>query len=731
MINYFLDQDLADFPQPIIKEGERLQGLQRYIHPILVDESVIGHSKASQKLTKQIQQATTDLKLVVLQSQAGSGKTFVAGLIHGHSLVKNYPFAEIDLAQLPKMKNGQLNTDQLFGRGESQVGIIASLKRGTLLIDNVHLLTENERIRLLHYLKTGYIIVNPCPGAEEKQSSSWVRLIVASPQTISFREVEAHNIKILNLSQRKEDIPEFSRYFLHQFSTKRGGLPLELNQASVRRLLSYDYRENIVELKVILQRAAMMTPPQQQVIAEQVLWSVESPKNTFRLDLLNQLPGLRRFFLGDWWPENFWLVMMAVFVPVTIMGFIGPQTRDSSITLNLFWAWWWPFSLLLLPIIGSFWCAVCPFMITGEWIRKISLWIWPRQLLSWPTKWLNRWGAWILWAGFVGIYLWEKLWNLPHTAYLSSWLLVIITAGASICSLIYERRLWCRYLCPIGGMNRLFAKLAPIELRSTQQMCGSQCNTLGCYKGGETTMATFPEALPSEGQETDGCPLYSHPAKLKDNRDCVLCMTCLKACPNRSVQLNLRFPAADILENDDHGFWAEVALMLLLFGGAFLQYSHVLLCWVGWGDLSIDSEDLFISLPVVTILLSIPFVTTYLTHKLTRLFDPQMPDYLTVIYAYLPMTLGINLAYYIPSAITEAGDIFPMISQNLGLRGVSLPTLTWSMDVAIFLQGLTLLLVLLLSFFPLLKLTQRPLSNNLPHIGLMSGFILVFLNLIT
>lgn len=36
-----------------------------------------------------------------------------------------------------------------------------------------------------------------------------------------------------------------------------------------------------------------------------------------------------------------------------------------------------------------------------------------------------------------------------------------------------------------------------------------------------------------EGQETLGCPVYSHPAQLTDNRNCVLCMTCLKACPHR------------------------------------------------------------------------------------------------------------------------------------------------------------------------------------------------------
>ena len=38
------------------------------------------------------------------------------------------------------------------------------------------------------------------------------------------------------------------------------------------------------------------------------------------------------------------------------------------------------------------------------------------------------------------------------------------------------------------------------------------------------------------GQETDGCPLYSHPANLKDNKNCVLCFTCLRACPHRNVQ---------------------------------------------------------------------------------------------------------------------------------------------------------------------------------------------------
>jgi hypothetical protein len=45
-----------------------------------------------------------------------------------------------------------------------------------------------------------------------------------------------------------------------------------------------------------------------------------------------------------------------------------------------------------------------------------------------------------------------------------------------------------------------------VEVRSTQQVCGSQCSTFGCYKGGDATSVTFPQALPTEGQATGAAP---------------------------------------------------------------------------------------------------------------------------------------------------------------------------------------------------------------------------------
>ena len=727
MFNTLLAQDLNTFSVRIAQEQSRIQGLQSYIQAVPTGEMILGDSKASQKLVEQIDRAASTLKPVLFQAQPGTGKTFLAGLIHSRSGLADQPFAELDCGKLPRLEDGRLNTESLFGRVSGQPGILELLERGTLLLNNVQVLSEGDRASLIDYCQTGDILPNQglsgsntLENKPPKPVQSWVRLILAAPEKLELPEVEAIPIKLFSLPQRKADIPAFARYFLAQFCQAQNRPLLDLDQSDLRRLLSYDYPGNLTELAEILHRAVIMTPPGQIVISEQALWSVQSAKNAFRVDLLTHVPWLRQVLLSRWYPEGIWIVMMAFFVPVTIAGFLGPQARENSVTLNLFWAWWWPGYLFLFVFVGRLWCAVCPFMITAEWIRRFSLWLFPRQQLTWNTQWLNRWGAWILFGGFVAIYLWEKLWDLPHHAALSAWLLLTITAGAVIFSLIYERRLWCRYLCPIGGMNGMFAKLAMVELRSTQQVCGSQCSTFGCYKGSSATPVTFADALAIEGQATGGCPLYSHPAQLQDNRDCVLCMTCLKACPHRSVQLNLRFPTSDLLDNH-RGFWAEVALLLLLFGGVFMHHAQRLLGWLGFHDLPIDADHLLTSTPIALALLSIPAVLTYATHAIARRLDPEQPTYLTVIYAYLPFTLAANLTHYIPAAVTEAGQILPVLARTLGFSGTGLPKLIWSADVAAFLQGVTLLSALIFSVYPLLRITKCTLLSNLPHLLLIAG----------
>jgi len=73
------------------------------------------------------------------------------------------------------------------------------------------------------------------------------------------------------------------------------------------------------------------------------------------------------------------------------------------VTLNFFWAWVVAgiFAVVCF-FIGRLWCAVCPFMITAEWVlRTRSLWL-SLAAAAVPTQMVNRCArAWVLFGGFV------------------------------------------------------------------------------------------------------------------------------------------------------------------------------------------------------------------------------------------------------------------------------------------------------------------------------------------
>mmetsp|Transcript_795 Transcript_795/g.1266 ORF Transcript_795/g.1266 Transcript_795/m.1266 type:complete len:165 (+) Transcript_795:1-495(+) len=84
--------------------------------------------------------------------------------------------------------------------------------------------------------------------------------------------------------------------------------------------------------------------------------------------------------------------------------------------------------------------------------------------------------------------MWEELWDLPQSGALSACLLLLITSGAVVNSVIYEKRLWCRYFCPIGAMNKMFATLSMTEVRTWKSNCEG-CTTAECINGGSPTVA--------------------------------------------------------------------------------------------------------------------------------------------------------------------------------------------------------------------------------------------------
>ncbi len=623
------------------------------------------------------------------------------------------------------------------------------------------------------------------------------RIIMTGEQRVPKLEEHATVIKVPPLRVRPEDIDDLAFYLLKTLARQRGLGPLKLTPEALRQLEAGSYANNVAELQAQVERAVAQslktstnsgsaTSGKELIIGEEVFWFTNQSKDRLRLDLLRSLPNLRKFLRSDIWPDkiNFKFTVYG-FAALVFLLFVGPQDRDHNFGLNAFWCYWWPLSFIAFPFLGRVWCSICPFMIYGEIVQAIRKKT-GAKLMKWPKETMDKYGAWFLFWLFAVILVWEEVWDLPHEAALSSWLLLLITFGAMVGSFFFERRIWCRYLCPIGGMNGLFAKLSMTELRARQGVCSAECSTYTCYKGGP--------AVAPEGLESVGCPVYSHPAQLNDNRNCVLCMECLKACPHRSIEFRFRVPGADLWDGTHTVIGAEVALMFMLLGAVYLHDLPLLLI-----DLDIDSYTIFnnqlIHILASIVVMAIPgFVAwgadagwrslaafslaqvsnnnsaaassmpqlapiTTSTSPNTTSMDPasaraisllqsaagsytaqqvnapiQAPikPFVDLAYGYLPMVWAGTLAYYLRYGLTEAGRILPVTAATFGVEHVPkwVPVIEAPQEVVAFLQGSTLLFGAGAALIMTRRIAGQPWKTVVPQCGLIIGFTAALWHLI-
>ncbi|MEG4804994.1 sigma 54-interacting transcriptional regulator [Microcoleus sp. ARI1-B5] len=700
---------LEQLEAEIAYERERQNALRSYL-VTRAKRGVIGNSRYAVKLRQQIRAASSDSRSVLISGEPGLQKDNLAALIHFGSSRRSEPIIQIKSALL------QTNGAELFGRLGGKPGLLEWLGEGTLILNDVQELPAQLCPKIQQLLTDGTYT----PVVREGQippppRSSNARIILISEIVQPLLDnLTQHKIKVPSLRVRKADLEAQVNYYLNLICRQKKLVKPQVTPEAIRRLQTYDFPGNLQELQGMVDRALVQAQGN-QVLTEEVFWAQAAKQQKFRLNLFKIYPKFRQFLRSDWYPErvNYWFTTW-VFAVVVITLFVAPQDRQHNFALNIFWAWWWPLILLLFPIVGRLWCAFCPFMIYGEIVQKLSLKIFPRTLNKWPRQQAEKWGGWFLFGLFTLIFLWEELWNLENTAYLSSCLLLLITAGAVIFSLIFERRFWCRYLCPIGGMNGLFAKLSIIELRAQQGTCAAECSTYHCYKGGEGF---------GEGLTTNGCPVYSHPAQLTDNKDCVLCMTCLKACPHRSVELNLRPPGIELWTTHvPHSY--EVALLFLLLGGIYLHRLPEINSLLGLGiNLEQFLPHLGLSIAVLIIPPMIPLAAYAVMQAIYRLgkaetipFKITKPlSFVCLAYGYLPLVWGGSLAHYWRLGLQEGGRVIPVTFATFGQIRDDLPSFVGDPAVISFLQGVTLIVSLLVTLFVTQKIAKRSIKSLIPQ----------------
>ncbi|MBI5944738.1 MAG: 4Fe-4S binding protein [Chloroflexi bacterium] len=348
------------------------------------------------------------------------------------------------------------------------------------------------------------------------------------------------------------------------------------------------------------------------------------------------------------------IVMLVGYIFAILAGLIGTPVGSHNFSIVFVWIAWWAILILVaVPFFGRGWCAVCPIPLPGEWLQRGAVLTPPEKRPKWlnlrvPKMFRN---IWLQNISFLLLALFSSV--LLTTPNITGIVLAAMLFAAIGLSAIFERRAFCRYLCPVGGFIGLYSQTAPIELRiKDKQICVS-CEGKPCYNG---------------SQAGYGCPWDVFPGGLTKNTYCGLCMECIRTCPHDNIAVNLRPFSADLAKPSTRMDEAFKAFIML---GSAMIYAGVLLGpWGAFKDAAynVGTSAWFI---YAVIFLSIIFVILpgFFTLGILKAKSalPLKQRFASLATALIPLGLMFWVAFSLSFVLTNASYIIAALSDPLGL----------------------------------------------------------------
>ena len=353
----------------------------------------------------------------------------------------------------------------------------------------------------------------------------------------------------------------------------------------------------------------------------------------------------------------FWLVV--------ISGIFGTLEPTQNFATAITWYIWFALVFPLTLLVGRAWCATCPFGGVGEWIQRKTFWKRTQKSLGLGWKLpqsLAGYGLIISAVLFIGMTWMEEFLNIagPGTPSLTSYMILGIIGSSVLVSLLFERRTFCRYFCPLSsligtaGCTGMVAGFRPRD----REMC-LNCATKECMRG---------------GKDGFGCPWYTYPATADTNTYCGLCSECYKACPYENVGVYVQKPLTSVVapKKRPELAWA----VALLFGLVIFQQWNALVAYStldGW----LNGMTHFPNYPnpidyvlsigaVVGILAGVAFLISRLISFRTKVARRFTNWFAPLMYGLIPLMGADYLARVMPKFFNNAAR-FP--AAVLGIFG--------------------------------------------------------------
>lgn len=244
-------------------------------------------------------------------------------------------------------------------------------------------------------------------------------------------------------------------------------------------------------------------------------------------------------------------VIVAVYGALLVIPAAMPlPDRTASVFNNLtivaqfaFWGVWWPFVLVSIPLFGRAWCGLfCPEGALTEWASR-------HGRGGAIPRWM-RWGGW----PFVAFSL-TTVYGQLVSVYQYPWAVAAVLGGSTVAAMIVgwlygkNKRVWCKYLCPVNGVFNLLAKLSPWYYRVDVQAWRA----------------------PVRRTESINCAPLLPLRNMEGAAECHMCGRCSDY--RGAIALSPRSPEVEIIHVSGGNGWQTALIVFGLMGiavGAFL-----------------------------------------------------------------------------------------------------------------------------------------------------------------
>jgi DNA-binding NtrC family response regulator len=260
VINKALERDT------LLEENRLLQGELEHL-----DRPLIGQSQLIQGLIRTAQQAAASNATILLRGESGTGKEILARAVHRWSERRSRPLVVVNCVALSE----ELLESELFGHEKGAFTGAHQRKRGkvelahggTLFLDEVGDIRPALQAKLLRLLQEQEF--ERVGGTEPIRVD--VRFIAATNTDLeramkggAFRQDLYYRLNVVSLNlpplrQRKEDIENLSRHFVHKFSAELKRPRKSISPAALALLTRYDWPGNVRELENAIERAVVLS----------------------------------------------------------------------------------------------------------------------------------------------------------------------------------------------------------------------------------------------------------------------------------------------------------------------------------------------------------------------------------------------------------------------------------------------------------------------------------------